>query len=310
MNNMKKYKLLSLFMLTLCFISCDDEAPMDRALYPESVYLVGAKDKIIYRDLNLGYVQDTAYASVAISGSLPTDRDVTVEVEEYPKAILQYNDKELGSNDILFQNLPSGIYELPDPTVIVKKGKPYNTCPIYVKPATLHIDSLYMIALKLKSTSEYNLTKKDTVVLMRFNIMNQYSGLYYMDGVIKNVANSKDSVVYKSPRTLQAVLDGNSVRMYHLKNEWSKGATDYRPSYCFNITVNSDNSLSLVSWENFKLLEGGGTYYPELKVYDLWYKFIENGVTKKTRGFVYKERKNDDEQRIINDWMEEHRKYD
>ncbi len=307
---MKKNTLLSLFMLALFFSGCDDEAPMNRALYPESVYLVGADDKIIYRNLNIGYVQDTVYASVAISGSLSTDRDVIVEIEEYPEAILKYNNRELGSNDILFQNLPSDIYGLPDPIVKVKKGEPYNTCPIYVKPAALHIDSLYMIALKLKSTSEYKLAKEDTVVLMRFNLMNQYSGLYYMDGVIKDLSNPKDSVVYKSPRTLQAVFDGNTVRMYHQKNEWSKGATDYRPGYCFNITVNSDNSLSLAPWKNFKILEGGGTYYPELKVYDLWYKFIEDGVTKKTRGFVYKERENDDEQRIINDWIEEHRKYD
>lgn len=47
-----------------------------------------------------------------------------------------------------------------------------------------------------------------------------------------------------------------------------------------------------------------------MRVYELWYKFEENGVTKTCRGFLYKERKTDDEQRIINDWMDEHRKYD
>lgn len=34
----------------------------------------------------------------------------------------------------------------------------------------------------------------------------------------------------------------------------------------------------------------------------------EDGLLKETKGFVYKERKNDDEVRKINDWMEEHRK--
>ncbi len=47
-----------------------------------------------------------------------------------------------------------------------------------------------------------------------------------------------------------------------------------------------------------------------MEVYDLWYTFKEDGMLKKTRGFVYKERKNDDEVRKINDWMEENRKYD
>lgn len=307
---MKRSTLLALFMLALSFTGCDDEAPMNQALYPEAVYLVGAKDKIIYRNLDIGYERDTVYASVAISGSLPTDRNVTVEVEEYPEAIFKYNERELGTNDVLFQNLPNDIYEFPIPTVTVKKGEPYGTYPIYVKPATLHIDSLYMVALKLKSTTDYELTQKDTVVLMRFNMMNKYSGLYYMDGVIKPVENPNDSVVYKSPRTLQAVFDGNTVRMYHQQIEWSKGSTDYRPNYCFNITVNADNSLTFTPWDKFKILDAKGVYNSELEVYDLWYKFEENGVVKTTRGFLYKERKNDDEQRIINDWMDENRKYD
>lgn len=307
---MKKESLLFLFLLPLFLISCDDDIPMDKLMYPESVYLVGAKNKIIERDLNISYLKDTVYASVAVSSSIPTDKDIRIEVIEDPAAIKNYNDKELGSDDVLYQNLAKSIYSFPNPNVIVKKGEIYGTYPIYVDPSSLHTDSLYMIALKLKSTSDFELAKKDTIVLMKFNLMNEYSGLYYMDGVIKEEANPNDSIIYKSPRTLRAVVDGNTVRMYHLKNEWTRGATDYRPNYCFNITINADNSLSLAKWQNFNLLEGGGTYYPKLKVYDLWYRFIEDGIIKKVRGFVYKERKNDEEQRIINDWMEENRKYD
>lgn len=131
-----------------------------------------------------------------------------------------------------------------------------------------------------------------------------------MDGTIALQDAPDDAVVYKSPRTLQAVVDGNTVRMYHQKNEWTKGSTDYRPDYCFNITVNSDNSLNLTSWDKFELIDGGGQYYPDMEVYDLWYTFRdkEDGLLKETKGFVYKERKNDDEVRKINDWMEEHRK--
>lgn len=305
---MKKISLLALSLMALFFISCDDDVPMDKLMHPESVYLVGAKDRIINRDLNIGYLTDTVYTSVAISGSIHTDRDVTVEVEEYPSAITAYNDKELGTNDVLYQNLASDIYSFPNPNVVVKKGQVYGTYPVYINPASLHVDSLYMIALKLKSTSDFELAKKDTVVLVRFNQMNDYSGLYYMDGVIKEEANPNDSIIYKSPRNLQAVVDGNTVRMYHLKNEWTKGATDYRPGYCFKITVNPNNTLSLNTWQDFQIIEGGGTYYPELKLYDLWYRFNEDGKVKRVRGFVYKERKNDDEQRIINDWMEENRK--
>lgn len=307
---MKNKIFMSLLLGAMLLTACDDEAPMERSLYPETVYLVGAKDKIITRELNLGYDQDTVYASVAVSGTLPTEKNVIAEVEQIPEAILRYNDRELGTNDVLYQNLPADIYSIPDPAVTVPAGEPYGTLPIYIEPATLHVDSLYMIALKLKSTSDFALTKTDTVVLMKFNIVNDYSGLYYMDAIIKDVANPSDSVTYKTSRNLQAVRDGCTVRMYHMQNEWSKGATDYRPNYCFNITVNDDNTVSLSTWDKFKILGYEGVYHPDMRVYELWYKFEENGVTKTCRGFLYKERKTDDEQRIINDWMDEHRKYD
>ena len=307
---MKKIAFFSMTLLIMCMAGCDNKIPMEEDLWSETVYLVGAKDKIIDRSLNIGYEKDTIYTSVAISGSLPTKENVIVTIEESPSSIDEYNRKERGSDDILYRTLADGIYSFPQENVKVNKGEVYGTYPIHIDPSTLHVDSLYMLALKLSKTSHFELAKEDTVVMIRLNLMNDYSGLYYMDGVIKPADNPKDSIIYKSPRTLQAVVDGNTVRMYHQKNEWSKGSTDYRPDFCFNITVNSDNSVTLKPWDKFKLISGGGKYYPEMEVYDLWYTFEEDGIQKKTRGFVYKERKNDDEVRKINDWMEENRKYD
>jgi len=307
---MKKINYILIIISAFVLYGCDQTIPMEKDLYPQSVYLVGAKNKIIDRPLNIGYANDTVYASVAISGSRPINDDVTVGIEESPECVTEYNKKELGTNDILYRYLEKATYSFPQKEVVVKKGDVYATYPILINPASLHVDSLYMLAFKLDSTSMYQLAKEDTVVLMRLNTMNKYSGLYYMDGVIKPADNPNDSIIYKSPRNLQAVYDGKTVRMYHQKNEWSKGATDYRPGFCFTITINDDNSCTLKSWDKFKLISGGGKYYPDMKVYDLWYTFEEDGVIKKTRGFLYKERSNDDEIRKINDWMDENRKYD
>lgn len=82
------------------------------------------KDKIINRDLNIGYEKDTIYASVAISGSLPTKEDITVTIEEFPSGIESYNQKELGSDDIKYRTLTNGIYSFPQENVVVKRVKP------------------------------------------------------------------------------------------------------------------------------------------------------------------------------------------
>lgn len=40
-----KNKIFMLLLLgAMLLTACDDEAPMERSLYPETVYLVGAKD--------------------------------------------------------------------------------------------------------------------------------------------------------------------------------------------------------------------------------------------------------------------------
>lgn len=307
---MKKLAFLSAVLLAASMVGCDNRIPMEEEQYPRSVYLVGAGETMINRSLNIGYDVDTIYASVAVSGSLATPSDVVATIVESPESVDAYNNKELGSDDIHYRNPGAGIYSFPQENVVVKKGDVYGTYPILIDPSTLHIDSLYMIALKLESVSQFAKAEEDTVVKIRLNLMNKYSGLYYMDGVIKPLDNLKDSTIYKTNRNAQAVVDGNTVRVYHQKNEWTKGATDYRPGYCFNITVNEDNSLTLKPWDQFDLIEGGGTYYEDMEVYDLWYKFRDGGREYITRGFLYKDRQDDDELREITDWMEEHRVYD
>ena len=71
---------------------------------------------------------------------------------------------------------------------------------------------------KIAATSMYEATKIDTVALLRMNLVNKYSGQYYMNGVIKNVDNPNDSLVYVMPRQLTATKDGRTVRMFHYNN--------------------------------------------------------------------------------------------
>lgn len=304
---MKNIILLSLALLPIFFVGCDVEDPLSKDLYPQQVYIVGATDKIVDRDLNIGNLTDTISISVAVSGSRQSSQDVTVSVAEQKDAVSNYDSKNLSDLVTQYRNLPANIYTYPSKTLTIKAGQVYNTYPIYIKPASLQCDSLYMLPLKLTSTSAYKLDKTDTVALVRINMVNKYSGSYYMYGVIRNTANPNDSVVYKMSRTLMATDNGQTVRMYHYKNEYIQGDTkDYRPGYTLKITVNADNSLSFAAWQDFPIISGGGTYIPKLKLYNLWYTYNDNGVIRKTIGYLYKDCKTSAEQHVIDDWIEDH----
>ena len=93
---MKKTIISSLtVLLALMTCACDQEQPIDTDQYPQSVYIVGAHDRIITRELHLGYDQDTLNLSVAISGSRSLSHDVDVTIAECPEAIYNYDSREI-----------------------------------------------------------------------------------------------------------------------------------------------------------------------------------------------------------------------
>lgn len=301
---MKKI-ILYYILFALLFAACDQESPMDTNLYPRKVYIVGASNEIIDRDVDIGNNPDTISISVAVSGSLPTDKDVVVTIGEDSSAISNYNRRNLSSDDVQYQWLDQSMYSFPFDYLTIEAGDVYNTFPIYIhEPQSLHCDSLYMIPLKINSTSEYELTDEDTVALVRINMVNDFSGLYYVDGRLTNTNNQEDFLKYEMSRVLEATDDGNTVRMFHYNNE----TEDYISTHAFKITVDeNDSTLSYSSWDQFHIYDGGGIYHPSLELYEFWYEYDNNGEVWRAEGFLYRARKSDEEQRILDDWIEEKR---
>lgn len=289
----------------MLFASCEKEsAPMNEELFPKKVYIVGARDQIIDRDIDFSNLPDTINLSVAVSGSQPLDKDVTVTLSENPDEIALYNERNVSGEAVQYQKLDDAVYSYPLDQLTIKAGQVYNTFPIYINPSTLHCDSLYMIPIRLNSISDYELSENDTTALIRLHLKNDYSGLYYVDGMLKNTTNMNDSTIYKMARNLVATDNASTVRMYHFNLE----TKDYRPTHTFKITINSDNSLSYSTWEEFIIYDGGGVYHPEVELYDFWYEFDRDGVRWRSEGVMYKERKTSAEQEELDDWLDENKK--
>ena len=301
---MKKIILFSLSLAAFS-VGCDEvESPMSEDLYPQKVYIVGARDQLINRDVDLGKSTDTISVSVAVSGSRPLSKDVTVEFSENIDEIDLYNERNVSGEAVQYQMLNDTIYSYPLDELTIKAGQVYNTYPIYINPTTLHCDSLYMLPLRLTSKSDYEFADNDTTVLVKLNLTNEYAGLYYVDGLLRNTTDQNDSLFYKMARNLVATDDGNTVRMYHFNNE----TEDYRPTHTFKMSINEvDNTLSFTTWDEFVIYEGGGMYYPSMKVYDFWYEYDNNGTRWRAEGLLYKERKSIKEEEDLDDWIEEHK---
>lgn len=308
---MKKI-LFVLFVAVVTLSSCDYDWPLDNDQYPQKVYIVGAHEKILYKSLDLSNDKDTVSMSLGVSGSLSLSKDVMATIGQDSAAVMKYNDRELSAEGRHFNFLSNDIYSIPNKNITVKAGNATGRFDIYVNPKSLECDSMYMMGLRVKSTSAYDIAEGDTTVLVRFSLANKYSGQYYMDGMIKNLSNPNDSLNYVMPRYLSAIDDGKTIRMFHYRNEWNDGTPknqDYRSSYTFKIKVNDDNTLSFSTFDKFNIIAGGGVYHPDMKIYELWYEYVDpsTGDHWKTVGYLYKECKTSDELRIVKDWIEEQR---
>lgn len=300
MYNMKTIKSILCLAIVFMAVGCSEDYPLNKEQYKKVVYLTRAIDDVKEEYVNYAYDRDTIYISVSVSGTTYTDRDIRVTFKEDNEAISIYNKRNLSSADIQNLHLPKAAYEYPQEDVIIKAGKNTAIYPVYIYPERLHCDSLYMLPVSIKTISAYELKDDiDTVLLARVNTVNNYSGKYHIRGSIINLeTGNKQS--YDMPRKLVAT-NKNSVRVYHEVPE----TKTYLQSHTFTISVNGDNSLIFAPWNRFELTDGGGTYLPNMKLFDIWYEYTSGEEKYRVEGYLYEVPETEIEQENIDDWIDE-----
>ena len=298
---MKTIKSMICLAAVLVTVGCSHDYPLKEEQYKKVVYLTRAIDEVKNEYVNYAYDRDTVYVSVSVSGSIPTDRDIRVTFREEDEAIGLYNRRNLSAADIQNRHLPATAYDYPQEDVVIKAGENMAVYPVYIYPENLHCDSLYMIPVSIESVSAYEMrTETDTVLLARINLVNNHSGNYFIRGSIINV-ESETVQSYETPRILVAT-GKTTVRMYHETPE----TNNYLKSNTITMTVNEDNdTVAFTSWDAFPVSAGGGTYLPEMKLFDIWYEYTLNGTDYRVEGYLYKIPETELEQEDIDDWIDE-----
>lgn len=292
--------ILYLAVVALTVVGCDGKLPIDEEQYKKVVYLTRAIDEVKNEYVNYAYDRDTVYISVSVSGTTRTDRDIRVTFREDNEAIDKYNKRNLSASDIQNRHLPAAAYEYPQEDIVIKAGENTAIYPVYIYPQNIHCDSLYMIPVSIASVSAYEIrTEIDTVLLAKINMVNNYSGKYHIRGSIINLdTESKQS--YDVPRNLVAV-NKNSVRVYHEAPE----TKNYLQSSTFTISVNEDKTIDFAPWNTFNITDGGGTYLPKMKLFDLWYEYTSGSESYRVEGYLYEVPETELEQEDIDDWIDE-----
>ncbi len=263
---MKNLILYSVLFLLFLSTGCREQDMLEMEHYIKQVYIVGSGEEghLLSRKVDLTEEEMEITTSIYVSGSLLPDKDVAVELEEDFSAIDEYNKKYKSEKDIQYQAMPHDLYKIESMHVVVSAGNAQSLIPIKIKTVGLACDSLYVIPLKIKSCSEYQLAEPNNTVLISVSTYNKYSGNYNYEG-------EKDGVAFSLLRTAVAV-NANTIRIYNsgtenIANVDNEGVT---------FSINEDNSLTVKGWKNIDVLEGSGMYDPEEKTFTVDFRYKDD----------------------------------
>lgn len=269
--------------------SCEPVSdPLEKEQYQKEVYLVGAAQDI--QDKEISYAGDgSLYVSAAIGGTTFPDQDVQVTIGLADNAKMDmYNYKNFSDGDVKYQPLPSAWYNFPSVVGVIKAGEVYCRIPFTIDTEKIHADSLYVIPLKVVTTSAYSIVQKDTTLLVHPKMVNDYSGAYTFEGTTWEMKDGEKVMSSASATTTlrnAVALNASTIRLFQkVAMEKVKNVADN----CYNIRVNADNTLTVTSYDKMPITNGGGTYDKDKGTFSFWYTTTEGGKEYRTEATLTK----------------------
>lgn len=308
MKNIRFNILLSAIALcTLC--ACNREDPMEKEQYIKQLYIVGAYQKVSSFEVKYSSIPQEAYVSVAISGTLFPDHDVTATLKHSNDAISAYNAKYMLDNEpVKYQMLPGENFTMESMSGTIKPGDVYTRIPLSIKSEGLHCDSLYALAFEIESVSHYEIEKLNPTLILNIAFENDYSGIFQFEAQKSNVTIIGEDVEsdveltnpssLSSSRTLKAV-DEKTIRVFHENTAEVRSGYSSNEAYWEGLKKNGivftrkgdSNEFDIKGWmtystngeeTGFEVLAGKAIFSDG--AFTFWYDFKEGNTRKRIRG--------------------------
>lgn len=216
---MKYFIRIILSLLLLAGIeSCNENRQFEEELY-KNVFAIVSSDtyNMFEKEHDLDESESTGYISFSMGGTNPTETDVKITLVEDMNLFDRYNK---GTYDVVTDKyarlLPANNYTIDSYDITVPAGKREARLPVKIRPEGLSPDSIYMISLKIKDYSHYEVNPTKADILYRVLIKNYYAvqkspgTTYSMKGKLDdgNVLGSKR--MFPLTRNSVRIMAGNA----------------------------------------------------------------------------------------------------
>ena len=248
--------------------SCNEDDQFKGELYKKVIYVLSDDDLIFQSEHQLGE-ESTGYLTLYCGGTEHLQKDVTVEMEYDDTLLDEYNyrnfDLDYSKYAVL---LPEDNYEIQTFTTTLKanSGDDYSLLPIKINPEGLNPDVNYMLPMKIKSISDYELNPDKQRVMFNVKPKNDYASTktttYYQTSGFETRHLSTGDVPSTISVTRPVVpVSKNQIRMFAGYHTYVVGSLDPEDvdKYAMTVTLNDDGSLSISPYGSIELEQVGGS---------------------------------------------------
>lgn len=293
---MKKILNIGLLLLTLTGITgCNEDEQFEGELYKKVIYLLSDDNKAFQSVHEFGK-ESTGYVSVCCGGTEHVKQDVTIELEPDDQILAQYNKINFDIEESKFaKELKSDRYNIPTYRTVLKADSEdnYALVPISVNPEGLSPDSIYMIPVRIKSTSNYEINPDKQQVLYQVVLKNEYATMestthYQTAGTEIKHTTIGDKANGSNVTRVVAPINKNRVRVFVGTHTYTPGKVTKEDidKYGMYLTINDDKSITITPCGSLQVEMIGGTednYYEIDKkgrqIFYLHYKYFDTNVT-------------------------------
>ena len=277
MNIKENYLKLIYILFVIAFFGCSKDIEDFGEQYKKTVYLVNSRDMLVTNSYFFGQ-ENNVMISAYCAGSLPTSKDVTINLKIDSKSLDSLNHLIALGNPLYEDKLllPEANYNLPDMKIKIKAKEQYGTIFIPFNANGLDPDISYALPVKIESCNEgYDINMELNTIIVEFKMVNEFSGIYNSSSIElpKNTIRSVQPIV--------KAISENQVRLpiHNLSDDKDKLDTNF-----MLLTIGEDGeSVTITPWRDAQITDLGGSKYNSKKMsFELNYSFIDSKGTEFT----------------------------
>lgn len=196
--------------------------------------------------------------AVVAAADFPKNKwDLDLKYEIAPDEVAAYNTK----NNTAYELLPAEAYSAKSWAVTIKAGSQNVSLPITVDPTKVVSGKMYLLPVRLKSTSKFEVNSAKSIIYVEVFVKNNYDGWY----TVEALAGNWEYPGGEYPRYVKALSPTVLQTPFSYWTRFEESSWADNEDFILTFTVNKDNTVKVDGWSGSTIRNNKSTWNPTTK---------------------------------------------